>query len=148
MPYPQVGSAVSSFSRCHFVNWLTKVTNCGSFKPGDGSLVYSGLELFKTEDDVICHSPDISSSSNLSSSNSITTRHYSSKPWYCPRCSFAWYCPRCSFACDFSSRFSLFFWFSSSTQVFASNPKFRLTSNTLCMIIDFQEKPSKPLSMV
>ena len=23
-----------------------------------------------------------------------------------------------------------------------------LTSNTLCMIIDFQEKPSKPLSMV
>ena len=24
---------------------------CG--KPGDGSLVYSGLELFKTEDDVI-----------------------------------------------------------------------------------------------
>ena len=96
-------------------------------------------------------------SSNLSSSNSITTRHYSSKPWYCSRCSFAWYCSRCSFAwycsrcsfaCDFSSRFSLFFWFSSSTQVFASNPKFRLTSNTLCMIIDFQEKPSKPLSMV
>ena len=124
-------------------------------------------------------SPDISSSSNLSSSNSITTRHYSSnlsssnsittrhyssKPWYCPRCSFAWYCPRCSFAwycsrcsfawycphcsfawycsrcsfaCDFSSRFSLFFWFSSSTQVYASDPKFppnfRLTSIILCV---------------
>ena len=26
--------------------------DCG-VKPGDGSLVYSGLELFKTEDDVI-----------------------------------------------------------------------------------------------
>ena len=26
---------------------------CLAIKPGDGSLVYSGLELFKTEDDVI-----------------------------------------------------------------------------------------------